>query len=945
MPHSNAYGMDEATMATTVGSNKSIVVSRRSRIALLLVTVFSAAIPSLELAIGASALVAIAAFGLAVRWTRGRDLPASLLTIRFGLGLFTLGVVGRVVESGLNDGVFVFPGYADVVLFPAFLITAWGMARAVMARHALAKTADLVDAAAVAVATITIAVSLSMPFLFSEVIRRNEQIGAIGYLTIELAFFAVIVVLLFGPSSSVRSTRWLAAAGFYATLFDTLVNILYAYEQTAAVDQMLRTLAFPITAYAISTSFVDYADFARPGSRSQRHRWGIYGLAYAGLALLMVFKPGPLEALGLILFGLVCSARLAVGHTIASRLTLLTTTQNEMAAQLADADSPEAALEAGAQACRQLLTENTPIQISSTAVAGSVGSDVDGIATIVSSQDTSLHIKVAGQPKPHQWTALSQVADLLSFAVQAVQARSERIHAMAEANWRALSGTDNELVFIIDDTGKVNTATPNAAKVLGHSPVGKRLDGLLGRSLEDLLTGTEREILFCDPENRWFAVTAQRSGSAEHVVTVRNATDRVTAEFVDPVTQLNNMAHFARHSRLQNATLILFRIDNFSRLNDSLGKHGADQLLATIGGRVADVFRGGIDEVWRGDGPTFVAVCRGSEHSSHWVAERRDRIGGPVDLDGRAPTRIGITTVVVPVVDEATVDTALHRADITLNGTSADELGIAQFTPEIEKEAQRRFRIEEALAAVDNPATAGFRAHYQPIIDAADGNIDRVEALLRWTHPTLGVIPPFEFIPAAERTGRVAMLDQFVMETACADLLDFSKVDPALSMQVNLSPVGLSPERIESIAEWVTANCPTPPRLTVEIIESAIGDEFEKLVPALQTLRDVGVGLSVDDYGTSESNFSRLTRLPLTQVKLAGLFATDVKPETVAKVIGTIHSMGYTCVVENVEEVHQADAMQAAGADFLQGWLISKDLPADKLIDFLATYSYSRVVT
>lgn len=896
-------------------------------------TVVATLIPSLDLAIVASALVGVAAFVMAVRWTVGRNLPGSLLMIRLGLGVFTAGIVVRIVESALHDGELVFPGVADAFTFPAYFIVLIGVAWAVLSRHALAKTADVIDAAAVSVTVITVAFALSGPYLFSDTIARDEQVLAVAYSVVELAFLAVFIVLLFGPTTSIRSTRWFAVAGFYATLFDTLVNILYRFDQPVVVDQLLRTLAVPLAAYALSTSFDDYADFARPGVRSQRSRWLVYGLCFVVLGLLLAFDVGWIELIGAALFGIVVTARLWVAHTHVTRLTALNKTQQDLAAALADADSSPSALEAGLVASERLLGAGTPVALDAAIVDETIGSSVDGDATVITSNDGTLNIRVGGAVRSHEWASLAQVANVLSIAVLAVEARTARITERINADWQALSGASNELVFIIGADGLVTTATPNASTVLGTSPLGRQLGSLLGEDLSPILDGSEPELLFCDVEGRWLSVTAEPTNVADHVVTVRNATARVNAEFVDPVTGLNNMAHFVRQSTLANVTLVQFRLDHFARATDLLGRDGAERLLAMIGQRIVVALRSNVDQVWRGDGPTFVVVLRGPDRTDGWLAERRAGIVAPVEIDG-VETRVGVTTVIVPIEETTTVDAALHRADITLHSRAAQG-AILRFSPEIEVETHRRHRIEAALAAVDDPSAAGFRVHYQPIVNALDERATRAEALLRWEHPTLGRVSPAEFIPAAERTGRVATLDQFVMETACTDLKWFSEIDPALEVQINLSPVGLTAERISEIVEWVSTNASSPPRLTVEIIETAIGDEFELLIPALARLRSAGIGLAVDDYGVAESNFSRLTRLPLSQVKLAGIFTTDVNPDTVARVVSTIHSLGYQCVVENVEEPEQAQAMRTAGADFLQGWLYSRDLPAPQLVEYL----------
>lgn len=942
-PRENIGAGSSARMTSSVSSaehrGESAAVSdrQRSRARWLLgsIAVGGMLAPSLEWSILIAACTSVGAALLSARWTSGIGLPQSLRLLRTAIGLFTLGIVARVIESAYADGALVYPGFADAIILPAYLLATVATAKAGLSRHALAKTADLIDSLAVSVATITVAAALSTAFWFSDKIELTEQLLSFTYTAVELGFLAVVLMILFGAPTPTRSSKWLALAGIYATLFDTLSDIFLAQQLDWLVDQMLRTVSLPIVAYAVATSYPDYSDFARPGTRKQRHRWSLYAICLSLLTGVVAYDGGLVSVVGLAIFGLVASLRLRVAYLAVTRLTLLSDTQTAMAVALADTDSTAAALEVGVDACRQLLPRDVGVTLTSAGTQKSTGRQQPReVQSVVTSHDGSLEISVNGPTRPHQWSALAQVADVLSFAVASVEARTVRITASVEANWRALSGSDNELVFIVTQAHEVTKATPNASVVFGLDPIGSNLSTLLGHDLSAVLRGAQPELLAPQHDGRWLSMTAQPAGNGSHVVTVRDASARVRAELVDPVTGLNNMTHFAGHAELTEASLLLFRIDSFARINDSLGKRGADLLLRLLADRIIDTFRTGIDEVWRGDGPSFVVLCPGTVHSDAWVEHRTERISQMATIDG-IDVHLSLSASIVPITEPIDADTALHRADLTFTSHTRTGDSVHRFTEDIEEAVRRRYRIEEALSAVSDPATAGFRVHYQPMIDAADGEVSRVEALLRWSHPTLGSVSPAEFIPAAERTGRVAVLDQFVMEVACDDLTEFTTIAPRLEMQVNLSPVGLSSERIDRIAEWVRDNLRQPSRLTIELTESAIGDEFEALVPSLIALREVGVGLSCDDFGVGESNMSRLARLPWTQVKLAGLFATDLHPNAVARVVETIKVFGYEVVVENVEQDAQAAAMRAAGADVLQGWLISKDLPARDLVDFL----------
>ena len=908
---------------------------------LLLASVLSAMlIPTLEYAIAASILVAVVAFGLSVYWCRRFELPHSLSILQVSAGMFTAGMVAFAVETTLNGGPK-FPGFADALTIPAYLLSVWGLALAATARHALAKVADLFDAAAVAVTAITLTTAVSTAYLLLDSTTTLEVIVSSLYIVVGLAFLTVVLLLIFGPGTHTNGARFLAVTGLYAALFDKVLDTFTAVGQPDLADQSYRTVALPIVFYAIATSFDDYPTFATPGTRRQNQRSAVYGICFFIIALVVYAKPGATSFVGFIAFGAVVSVRLGISHTIVSRLQERNDVQRDLARRLADADDAKAVLEAGLRAVQRLVRPSIKVSIEGIFDESIVvGGELQGVTNEIRSIDELTRIRTDKQLRSHESHALMSIAESLSLATKAANARTARLTERIEADWRALSGANNELVFVVSAAGIVKKATPNARAILGSDPVGAELSDTIGQDLTPLLTGEVDELIFDDRAGHWFAVTSELGDRGSQVLTIHDVTARVAAEIIDPVTNLRNMRDLAKQPAFENTTVITYRLQDIHRISDLLGKEGTDKLLAQLAKRVTETTRVGIDRIWRGDGPTFIVACAGANMPHDGLRERLSKLNSIFTIDGQQidPT---IGAVVVPVSAMTTVETVLHRGDLTLNSRGTNKDGIVTFTEEIELKAHRRYRIEESLGAIrDDPATAGFRVHYQPITNAIDGQISRVEALLRWSHPTLGEISPVEFIPIAERNNKVEALDRFVLKQGCRDLTLFQAVSPDLHLQVNLSPVGLTPDRIKEMTQWIGQNCATPDQLTVEIIESAAGEEFDALIPSFEKLRAIGVGLSCDDYGVGESNIARLTRLPLTQVKLAGLFSTEnIHPETISRLIDTIHSMGYDVVAESVETSAQADMLQVAGADLLQGWLISRDLAAPDLVNFLRTHA------
>ncbi len=892
--------------------------------ALLGASAVAALLPSLDASIAASSLVSLFAFGLSVHWNRARPLPRSLCALQLAAGLFALGSAIRVAEAA-TAGAPVYPGFADLVVFPAYLATVYGVGRAAMARHALSKLADAVDAGTVALVALTVSFSLSSDYLFAADTGGVERWVSLAYTAVELVFLTVVLLLIFGPGTRTAGAKYLAFTGLYTATFDAIYDVLLAAGQDAVVDNLYRTISLPLVTYAIATSHADYASFARPGVRPQTLRWGLYATSVAAVALLVATRPSAAAHVGFVAVAAAATVRLGLSHSVATRLQALSDAQSALAAALADADDTEQAFAATHGACCRVLPRSAEIELVA---------DPDPASVEVLCHDGTIGARVHGVLRPHEAAAVAQILDVASLAVEAVEARAERVLEALQRDWDALAGAGHEMVFKTVD-GVVTTSTPNAARVLGTVPRGRVLAELLGADLDDL--DQRSEVVFATDDGRWMAVSGQPAEGDSMVVTVRDASARIRAERVDPVTGLPNMVDFARQREIENTTLIWHRVEAFDRINDQLGKLGADEFLRLLAERIGGRIRRDIDVMWRGDGPTFVVACPGAHQPEAEIEARAAALSRPLEVAGKrvAPT---ITTVVVPVDHVVAVDTAIHRAELTLNQPRRDRDQVLMFEPNIEAAAQRRYRIEEALLAVTDPESSGFRVHYQPILDARTLVTDRLEALMRWEHPTLGRVSPAEFIPAAERVGCAAMLDRFVLDRAVRDRRRFAEVADGIGVQVNLSPVGLTPDRIRELTSWIVDHADAPDRLTIEIIESVIGEEsIDALIEAMKELRATGVGLSVDDFGIGESNLHRVMALPLTQVKLAGLFSTDdtIHPDTISRLIDTIHSLGHSCVVESVETEQQAAVLRTAGADLLQGWLYSRDLPADDLVAYL----------
>jgi len=240
-----------------------------------------------------------------------------------------------------------------------------------------------------------------------------------------------------------------------------------------------------------------------------------------------------------------------------------------------------------------------------------------------------------------------------------------------------------------------------------------------------------------------------------------------------------------------------------------------------------------------------------------------------------------------------------------------------------------------------------LRLHYQPLIDLGSDRIVGLEALVRWQHPTRGLVPPLSFIPLAEETGLITPLGRWVLETACRQARAWHDEMPEMQlvMSVNLSARQFTqPDLVEGIAA-ILAETGLPARLLeLEITETVLMDQSEAGTRALQALRELGVKLVLDDFGTGYSSLAYLKHLPLDTIKIDrsfvnGLDDDDANLPIVEAVIALAHGLGIEVVAEGIETVAQLDRLRLLGCDRGQGYLYARPMPADELAPMLVATS------
>jgi diguanylate cyclase (GGDEF)-like protein len=380
-------------------------------------------------------------------------------------------------------------------------------------------------------------------------------------------------------------------------------------------------------------------------------------------------------------------------------------------------------------------------------------------------------------------------------------------------------------------------------------------------------------------------------------------------------------------------------VDRFKEVNDTLGHDVGDTLLREIGDRLRDVES---DEtvVARLGGDEFAILLGGEDvHIEGMVARITRDIGrsfhvGGVTLD--VTLSIGIS---VNGDDASSAAVLLRRAEVAMYDAKEGLSGVARYSPDRDPYSSRRLSLIGDLARALDDQT--LELHYQPLADPATGRVACVEALLRWSHPVWGHVPPDEFIPLAEHTGLIRPLTRFVVDTAVRQCVAWRDAGTPVLMSVNISARNLlEPELADSVARvLVQAGLPAS-MLKLEVTESAIVADPERAVHALDRLVDLGLSVSIDDFGTGYSSLTRLRNLPVHEVKIDRTFVRHLADQSedlaiVRAVISLGHDLGLNVVAEGVEDEQSWRILQDLGCDLVQGYYLAKPMSADFMTTWL----------
>ena len=382
-------------------------------------------------------------------------------------------------------------------------------------------------------------------------------------------------------------------------------------------------------------------------------------------------------------------------------------------------------------------------------------------------------------------------------------------------------------------------------------------------------------------------------------------------------------------------SVLLLDVDDFKDVNDARGHAAGDRLLLAVGARLQGCVRPG-DVVARLGGDEFAVLIANGPTTAGKVAERMlVALSDPVQIDGRPlgiHVSIGLASTLT--ASDRTSGTLLRNADLAMYMAKAQGKNrLVRYADGMAQAARNKVELIEDLA--DVVASGQLEVHYQPTISLTDGETTGYEALLRWHHPTRGLVPPAEFIPLAEDGGHIVEIGRWVLAQATAQAAAWSRqAGRPFDVAVNLSPRQLADDDVvQAVREAVLASGLPARQLTLEVTEGVLVRDVEQVVDQLRALRTLGVRIAIDDFGTGYSSLSYLRRLPADIVKIDRSFIQELGtggPSTtlVASIIELARSLHLDVVAEGVETSEQHAVLETLSCSHAQGYLFGHPRPA-----------------
>jgi diguanylate cyclase (GGDEF)-like protein/PAS domain S-box-containing protein len=553
------------------------------------------------------------------------------------------------------------------------------------------------------------------------------------------------------------------------------------------------------------------------------------------------------------------------------------------------------------------------------------------------------------------------------------EARQQQVRH-SEARYRALVDQSADIVMVTDRNGAPEYLSPAAERLFRGPP--NRI--LTSKDLARAIHPDDRELLAAnlasvdlagtvtmveirvatghqDPIWRYFEVSMQDLCAdpavrgivlTGHDVTDRRALQREVEHRAlhDNLTGLPNRALLqdrltqslrVAHRQGTVAGLLLIDLDRFKEINDTLGHHYGDQLLAQVGPRLSEGLRE-MDTVARLGGDEFAVLLpsvRDLQGATDVAHKLQAALSRPFQVDG---VQLDVEASIGVVISGAHGDdasTLIQRADIAMYVAKQRNLGVSSYDREVDSNTPERLALLGDLRRALHDDELFM--HYQPKVDLSSGELCGAEALLRWQHPERGLIPPDDFIPLAENTGLIGPLTNHVLDLALAQIRVWADQGHPLQVAVNLSARNLLDERLDqAVANLLVKHGVGAALLKLEVTESAIMTDPVRATEVLQRLAALGITISIDDFGAGYTSIRQLKDLPISELKVDRSFVCDMETDAsnsviVRSVIDLGHNLGLSIVAEGVETQAGLDCLTGYGCDVVQGYFISRPMAVE----------------
>jgi diguanylate cyclase (GGDEF)-like protein len=430
--------------------------------------------------------------------------------------------------------------------------------------------------------------------------------------------------------------------------------------------------------------------------------------------------------------------------------------------------------------------------------------------------------------------------------------------------------------------------------------------------------------------------------------------------FHDPLTSLANRSLFAERVAAalaadrepgHDCAVLFIDLDDFKTINDTLGHAAGDRLLCAVAERLVDCLRPD-DMAARLGGDEFAVLLDNVANIAEVerVAQRIiDSMRSPVYFGGQ-DVHVRGSVGLAPGRSATSADELLGNADLAMYIAKSDGKGsYTIFAPSMRSEVAQRHRLKADLAkAVDR---GEFVVHYQPIINLQSGLPVAFEALVRWSHPELGLLAPDTFIPMAEETGLIGVIGQLVLGDAATQAAQWQRDYPGspIAVTVNLSPLQVRlPALVAEVSEVLRRTTLIPGSLVLEITESLMLHDAEASVEVLHELRALGLKIALDDFGTGYSSLGQLRQLPIDMLKIAKTFVEDLDGDGsttafTSAILALGQTLGVTTLAEGVEQPWQASELRRLGCELGQGYYFAKAMPAADVDGYLRRHLHAAV--